>query len=110
MARKFRMKDGLSGALSLPGMPGLRVGMVVEGDEYARFCPAVLEEVFEATPVVEPEAETRKVKPKAMTAPEPVPEPEPEPAPAPAPEPEPEPEPESEPAPKPKTKAGRKRR
>lgn len=48
MTRKFKMKAGLPGALSLPGLPGVIPGVVVEGDEYARFCPAVLEEVIES--------------------------------------------------------------
>jgi len=46
MARRFRKKAGL-GIISLPGLPGIGDDVVVEGDEYARFCPAVLEEVFD---------------------------------------------------------------
>lgn len=52
MTRKFKMKAGLQGALSLPGLPGVIPGVVVEGDEYARFCPAVLEEVVESGPEI----------------------------------------------------------
>lgn len=75
MARRFKKKAGL-GIVSLPGLPGLGNDTVVEGDEYARFCPAILVEVFDEAPA----------KPAAKPAP----------APAPAPDPEPEPEPEDE--------------
>lgn len=81
MPRRFRKKAGLSGALSLPGMPGIGNDTIVEGDEYARFCPAVLEEVFDTSaprPAVAP----------VVTAPVPEPEPEPEPVPEPEEEPE----------------------
>jgi hypothetical protein len=43
----FKKKAGL-GVVSLPGLPGLGNDTIVEGDEYAKFCPAVLEEVFDA--------------------------------------------------------------
>lgn len=49
MARRFRKKAGL-GALCLPGVGGIGNDSIVEGDEYARFCPAVLEEVFDEAP------------------------------------------------------------
>ena len=66
MARRFKKKAGIPGVLSLPGIPGLGDGVVVEGDEYARFCPAVLEEVFDEEP-------TRPAAKKAAAAPPPPP-------------------------------------
>lgn len=64
MARKFRKKPGL-GMLSLPGMAGLGNDTIVEGDEYARFCPAVLEEVFDSPPTKQAEkVKPEKVEPK----------------------------------------------
>jgi len=64
MARKFRKKPGL-GMLSLPGMAGLGNDTIVEGDEYARFCPAVLEEVFDNPPVKKAVKEApKKAEPK----------------------------------------------
>jgi hypothetical protein len=71
MARRFKKKAGLVGSLSLPGLPGIGNDETVEGDEYARFCPAVLTEVFD-------EAPAKKPKPKPKPAPVP-PEPDPEP-------------------------------
>lgn len=53
MARRFRKKAGL-GIVALPGVGGLGNDTVVEGDEYARFCPAILEEIFEAPSVSKP--------------------------------------------------------
>jgi len=47
MARRFRKKAGV-GVVLLPGLPGLGNDTAVEGDEYARFCPAILDEVFDA--------------------------------------------------------------
>ena len=46
MPRKFRKKAGL-GIVSFPGLPGLGNDGIVVGDEYARYCPAVLDEVFD---------------------------------------------------------------
>lgn len=74
MARRFRKKAGI-GIVSLPGVAGLGNDTIVEGDEYARFCPVILEEVFDE-----------------VSAPAPAPTPEPAPAPAPAPAPTPAPE------------------
>jgi len=68
MARRFRKKAGL-GALCLPGVGGIGNDSIVEGDEYARFCPAVLEEVFDEAPVV-PKPVAKKV---AATPPPPPP-------------------------------------
>lgn len=68
MARRFRKKPGL-GIVSLPGLAGLGNDTIVEGDEYARFCPVILEEVFDEVPV---------------SAPSPAPKPAPAPAPAPS--------------------------
>lgn len=82
MARRFKKKASISGVLSLPGLPGLGNDAIVEGDEYARFCPAVLEEVFD-------EAPEKPVAKKAAAAPLPPP-------PSPPPEPD-DDEPEDEP-------------
>ena len=71
MARRFKKKASISGVLSLPGLPGLGNDAIVEGDEYARFCPAVLEEVFD-------EAPEKPVAKKAAAAPPPPPPPEPD--------------------------------
>lgn len=62
MARRFKKKAGL-GVVCLPGLPGIGNDTIVEGDEYARFCPAVLEEVFDV--VASPKLAS---KPEAMTA------------------------------------------
>ena len=70
MGRRFRKKAGL-GIISLPGLPGLGEDVIVEGDEYARFCPAVLEEVFDA-----PTKPAAKKIEKVATPPPPPPEPE----------------------------------
>lgn len=67
MGRRFRKKAGLVGAVSLPGMTGVGNDEVVEGDEYARFCPAVLEEVLDEEP--------KKAKPKKKAKPAPPPPP-----------------------------------
>lgn len=78
MARRFKRKEGL-GAVSLPGVGGIGNDAVVEGDEYARFCPAVLDEVFEEAPVRGHTATAALVdEPSFM---EPAPEPESEPVP-----------------------------
>jgi hypothetical protein len=84
MARRFKKKAGIPGVLSLPGLPGIGNDTVVEGDEYARFCPAVLEEVFDEAPAKKPAA-----KKAAAAPPPPPPPPEPD-------EDEPEDEPEED--------------
>ena len=76
MARRFKKKAGL-GIVSLPGVAGLGNDTIVEGDEYARFCPVILEEVFDEV---------------SASTPAPAPKPTPKPAPAPAPAPTPAPE------------------
>ena len=73
MARRFKKKAGL-GALCLPGVGGLGNDAGVEGEEYARFCPAVLEEVFGEAPAAKPKPAAKK----AAAAPPPPPDPEPE--------------------------------
>jgi len=73
MARRFKKKASIPGALSLPGLPGLGNDTIVEGDEYARFCPAVLEEVFDEAP-----AKPAAKKPAAKKPAPPPPPPEPE--------------------------------
>ena len=74
MARRFRKKPGI-GIVSLPGLPGLGSDTIVEGDEYARYCPAVLEEVFDDAPA-KPAA--KKAAAKVPPPPPPPPEDEPE--------------------------------
>jgi len=83
MARRFRKKAGL-GAVCLPGLPGLGNDTIVEGDQYAKFFPAILEEVFDA-PATKPATQkvVVKVSPPAPPKPEPEeeddePDPEPE--------------------------------
>ena len=75
MARRFRKKAGL-GVVSLPGMPGLGNDTIVEGDEYARFCPAVLEEVFDEVSAGRKFVKKTEAPKRPPRPPEPVPEPE----------------------------------
>ena len=60
--------------MCLPGIPGLADGVVVEGDEYARFCPAVLEEVFDEEPRKWVKKADAPKKPPLPPEPEPEPE------------------------------------
>lgn len=83
MPRKFRKRPELH-SCALPGIGVVPEGKILEGDEYAKFCPSLLVEV--------PESEVVKV-----AAPSPPPPPPPPPKPAPKPEPKPEPAPEKEP-------------
>lgn len=80
MARRFRKKASISGVLSLPGLPGIGNDTIVEGDEYARFCPAVLEEVFDAptAPKPKPAPKLAEVKPPPPPPPPPPPKDEPD--------------------------------
>lgn len=74
MARRFKKKAGL-GIVSLPGVAGLGNDTIVEGDEYARFCPVILEEVFDEVPASKP-APAPKPAVAAAAAPAPTPAPE----------------------------------
>lgn len=64
MARRFRRKPG-TGIMPLPGLPGIGNDEIVEGDGYAKYCPVVLEEVFD-----------KPVRTKVAPLPDPEPEPE----------------------------------
>ena len=80
MARRFKKNPSFN-MVSLPGYGALYGDTVIEGDQYAKFCPALLTEVFEAPappppppapppvppspPVVKAEPPAAKVTPEA---------------------------------------------
>lgn len=86
MARRYTRKPGLALCV-IPGVGAVKEGQVLEGDQYARFCPGKLVEVTGAPPSP-PEADRRFVEARdgaglrsdaTVKVPVPVPESEPEP-------------------------------
>jgi hypothetical protein len=82
MARKFKKRADL-GMVFVPGVGHVRNDQVLEGDQWARFCPSLLVEVLD---------QDREPTVKVKSSPPPKAAPPPPPPPAPEPEPEPEPE------------------
>ncbi len=48
--RRFRRREGISD-LALPGIGRVRSHHILEGDQWARYCPEFLVEILDSTPV-----------------------------------------------------------